>query len=94
MRVVIDLQALQTENAMRGIGRYSLSLTQALIKNRDRHDVLVVLSDQFPETILPVRESLSGLLPQENIHVWEGLENVNWHHNRGGWQRNAAELSR
>ena len=30
MRIVIDMQGAQTESRFRGIGRYTLSMTQAL----------------------------------------------------------------
>ena len=34
MKIVIDLQSLQTQSRFRGIGRYSLALTKAIIKNK------------------------------------------------------------
>jgi hypothetical protein len=33
MRIVIDLQGAQGSNAKRGIGRYSLSLAKAIVRN-------------------------------------------------------------
>ena len=40
MRIVIDLQGAQTENRFRGIGRYSLSLAQAIVRNRGDHEII------------------------------------------------------
>jgi glycosyltransferase involved in cell wall biosynthesis len=70
MRIVIDLQGAQTESRFRGIGRYSLSLSKAIIKNIGNHEVIIALNGMFPETIKPIRDAFRGLLPQENIKVW------------------------
>lgn len=70
MRIVIDLQGAQSESRFRGIGRYSLSLTQAILRHRGEHEVLVALNGLFPETIESLRTALDGLLPQEDIRVW------------------------
>ena len=43
MRIVIDLQGAQSNSRFRGIGRYSTSLAQAIIRNRGEHEVIIVL---------------------------------------------------
>jgi glycosyltransferase involved in cell wall biosynthesis/ADP-heptose:LPS heptosyltransferase len=70
MRIIIDMQGAQTESRLRGIGRYSLSLAQAIVRNRGEHEVLLALSALFPDTIEPIRAAFDGHLPQENIQVW------------------------
>lgn len=70
MRIVIDLQGAQTASRFRGIGRYSLMLTQAIVRNRGSHEIVIVLNGAFPETIQPIRAFFEGLLPQENIRIW------------------------
>ena len=70
MRIVIDLQGAQTESRFRGIGRYSLSLSLAIARNRGGHEVIIALNGMFPETIGPIREAFCDMLPQENIRVW------------------------
>lgn len=70
MRIVIDLQGAQTESRYRGIGRYSLSLALAVVRNRGEHDVHLVLNGILSDTIESVRTAFDGLLPAENIHVW------------------------
>lgn len=70
MRIVIDLQGAQSESRFRGIGRYSLSLTQAILRLRDEHEVIVALNGMFPETIEPLRDALDALMPQQDIRVW------------------------
>lgn len=70
MRIVIDLQGAQTESRYRGIGRYTLSFAQAVVRNRGQHEIFLALSGLFPDTIEQIRAAFDGLLPQENIRVW------------------------
>lgn len=70
MRILLDMQAIQTESRFRGIGRYSLAFAQAVIRNRGKHDIIIALNDMFPETIQPIREIFERLLPRENVVVW------------------------
>lgn len=70
MRIVIDMQGAQTESRFRGIGRYTLSFAQGVVRNRGEHEVILALSGLFPDTIEPIRAVFDCLLPQENIRVW------------------------
>lgn len=70
MRIVIDMQGAQTESRFRGIGRYSLSLALAIVRNRKDHEVYLALSGLFPETIEPLRSAFDGLLSQHHIRIW------------------------
>ena len=51
MRIVIDLQGAQSESRFRGIGRYSLSLTQAILRHGVGHEIIIALNGMFPDTI-------------------------------------------
>lgn len=70
MRVVIDLQGCQTASRFRGIGRYSMSFTKAVLRNRGENEVIVVLNGLISETVQAIRDELRGLLPPDNIRVW------------------------
>ena len=70
MRIVIDMQGAQTESLFRGIGRYTMSLSQAIARNRGEHEIILALNGLFPGAIEPIRAAFDGLLPQENIRVW------------------------
>ena len=94
MRIVIDLQGAQAENRHRGIGRYALSVAQAIVRNRSDHEVLLVLNGSFPETIEPVRAAFEGLLPQANIHVWQAVGPLSHIDSTNSWRRKSAELVR
>ena len=94
MRIVIDMQGAQTESRFRGIGRYTLSFAQAIARNRGEHKVLLALSGLFPITIEPIRAAFDGLLPQENIHVWNAPGPVQEESPGNDARREVAELIR
>jgi len=59
MRLVVDLQACQTDSRDRGIGRYAMSLVQAIVSALDRKDELVVAIDLAdPDRAQDVRNEL------------------------------------
>ncbi|HHW4681325.1 MAG TPA: glycosyltransferase, partial [Xylella taiwanensis] len=70
MRIVIDLQGVQSESRYRGIGRYSLSLAMAVVRNNRGHDIHLMLNGAFSEEVPVIRQAFEGLLPQANIHVF------------------------
>jgi len=94
MRIVIDMQGAQTESRFRGIGRYTLSLTQAIVRNRGGHEVILALSGLFPDTIEPIRAAFEGFLPQENIRVWYCPGVVRDTEPNCTWSREVAERIR
>ncbi len=94
MRIVIDMQATQTESRFRGIGRYTMAFTQAVIRNHGTHEIILALNDLFPETIEPIRAAFDGLIPQENIRVWRAPSLAAETHPSNDARRDIAELVR
>lgn len=95
MRIVIDLQGAQSSGSRnRGIGRYSMSLVQAIIRNRGSHEIVVALSGLFPDSIEPIRADLDEFLDQENIRVWYSSAPVASIDNNNSFRRKRAELIR
>jgi glycosyltransferase involved in cell wall biosynthesis len=94
MRIVVDLQAAQAENRKRGIGRYSLSLALAMIRNCGEHEIFIALNGLFPDTVQPIREAFEELLPQENICVWHAVGPVSDINDANKWRRQSAEMVR
>lgn len=94
MRIVIDMQGAQAESRLRGIGRYTLSLTHAIIRNRGNHEVFLALNGSFSDTIEPIRQAFDGLLSQENIRTWQAPKPVCYLSNENDWRRCSAELVR
>lgn len=94
MRIVIDMQGAQTESRFRGIGRYTLSFAQAVVRNRGEHEVILALSGLFPDTIDPIRAAFNDLLPQENIRIWQAPGPVLEAYPGNDSRREVAELIR
>ena len=94
MRIVIDLQGAQGASRFRGIGRYSLSIAQAIVRNRGDHEVMIALNGLFPDTIEPIRAAFEGLLPQGNIRVWCARGPIHALETSNTWRRKTAELVR
>lgn len=95
MRIVIDLQGAQSIGSRnRGIGRYALSLSKAIIKNRGDHEVIIALSNLFPDTIESIREYFEGHLSQKNIRIWTALGPVGSNDCTNTWRRKFGEILR
>lgn len=94
MRIVIDLQGAQTMSRYRGIGRYTLSFTRALIRQRGDHEILIALNGLFPHTIESIAGAFEGLLPRENIRVWYAPGPLNNMESGNEWRQGVAEILR
>jgi glycosyltransferase involved in cell wall biosynthesis len=94
MRIVIDLQGAQTESRFRGIGRYSLSLTKAIVRNAGEHEIWIALNGLFSESVLALRDEFRDLLPQERIRVFHLPAPVAEHDPGNSDRTRAAELIR
>ena len=94
MRIVIDLQGAQTESRFRGIGRYTISIAKAIIRNNKKHDIYIALSALFPETIAGLKEQFSQLIPAENIVVWYAPGPVRAMEKDNAWRSECAEYIR
>lgn len=94
MRIVIDLQSAQNGSRHRGIGRYSLSLIKALLRNRGHHEIVVLLSGLFPDTIVPVRSILVDEYPGITIRVWDGIGPTAFLDRGNDWRRLSSQLIR
>lgn len=70
VKILMDLQGAQSESRYRGIGRYSLSLAEAVARFHRGHEIHLALNGAFEDTIEPIRKAFSEFLPQRNIHVW------------------------
>lgn len=94
MRIVIDLQGAQSESRFRGIGRYSLSIAKAIARNREEHEVLIVLSNLFSDTIEDIKKEFEDLLPTKNIKVWNAVGPVKECEEGNDTRREVSEIIR
>jgi glycosyltransferase involved in cell wall biosynthesis len=90
MRIVIDMQGAQSESRFRGIGRYSLSISQAIARNSGLHEVWLVANAQLPESIPQLRHAFNGLVPEDRIRIFD----VPSSQCQGDWCSAAGELIR
>lgn len=94
MRLVIDLQGAQSGSRFRGIGRYSLSLSKAIARNRGKHEVIIALSGLFPETIDSIRAEFATILPATSIRVWQAIGPTRETDGANKWRREVSERIR
>lgn len=94
MRIVIDMQGAQTESRFRGIGRYSMALAQAIVRNGREHEVWVVMNNRFPDAIAYIRSAFKELIPPERLFAFDIPTSVSWEAPSNNWRRHAAELIR
>ncbi|KAA1232902.1 glycosyltransferase [Agrobacterium tumefaciens] len=92
MKLVVDLQGAQSASRWRGIGRYSLALAENLAKIRNDHEIVIVLSDAFPETLVPLRETFEPLIGANNIKVWTSPSPGRWEIGESDVRRKRAEI--
>lgn len=91
---MIELQGVQNESRYRGIGRYSLAFLKALIDRRAQHEVIVLLSDLFPDTIAPVKAALGEQLAGCFVRVWSGIGPTDERKPQNRWRQQVSELLR
>jgi glycosyltransferase involved in cell wall biosynthesis len=94
MRIVIDMQGAQTGSRYRGIGRYTMALALAMVRNGGEHEFILALNGLFSETIDSIRDAFDGLLPQENIKVWHSVGPVHAFDPSNDIRKDVAELIR
>ena len=70
MRIVIDLQSCQLQTRHHGIGRSSLSLARAMVREGSCHEFWFGLDGSFPDTLPKVCLEFDGLIPRERIRVF------------------------
>jgi glycosyltransferase involved in cell wall biosynthesis len=95
MRIVIDLQACQSAGSrFRGIGRYSRSLAEAMLRQDRGHEFWIALNGAQAEPIEAIRAAFDGLLPQERIVAWDNPFAAVEHLDPDPWRSRVAERIR
>lgn len=65
MRILIDMQSMQSGSSKGGIGRYSLSLLEAMVKNNTKHEISILLNADLS---LEHLGKLQRLIPNSRIY--------------------------
>jgi glycosyltransferase involved in cell wall biosynthesis len=92
MRIVIDIQGMQNGSRSRGIGRYIGSLARGMIRNRGSHEIYLLVSALFPDTIEPLMAQLKDIFPEENFIIFHGVGPVEELEASNHWRQIASEL--
>ena len=94
MRIVIDMQGVQTEWHLNGIGGQAMAFVQAVVHNAPDKDVILALNGFMPEAIEPIRAAFEGVLPQEHIRIWNAPGPIHEADPASENRRDIAELVR
>jgi glycosyltransferase involved in cell wall biosynthesis len=94
MKIVVDLQGAQNESRHRGIGRYALAFVRALIRNKGTHEIVVLLSDLFPESLAYAQDALAEQRAQCTIKIWSGIGPTDLRKPENHWRKDVSELLR
>ena len=95
MRIVIDMQGAQTPfSKNRGVGRYTIELTKEMAKNSQGHEIILALNGSFLDSIETIRAEFDGILPQENIKVWQQFFDTTTANLKNAWRKKAGEILR
>ncbi len=70
MKILIDMQAMQTASRHRGIGRYTQSIIEALLALPHQHEIYLAFNGLFSDTIESLREKFSRFLPESHLLTW------------------------
>ena len=92
-KILVDLQACQTESRFRGLGRYALNMARELAIAAPGR-VHLLLNSAFPHTILELRQYFGAFVADEDIHVVEMLRRANDSEPKQRWRNDASALLR
>lgn len=71
MRIVIDIQSLQSSSsANRGIGRYSRSLIEAMLRISPEDDFILLMNDMVGDDNDRLRREFTVKWPNASVRVW------------------------
>jgi glycosyltransferase involved in cell wall biosynthesis len=70
MRILIDVQALQSPVAQRGIGRYTAALCRALLEESRGHEMLFSVNGNLPSSIPHVARNLRKVDPAARFYTF------------------------
>lgn len=71
MHILIDVQGLQSASKYRGIGRSTLAMSRAIIRNAGEHRVSILLNGMFSlDNIREVRQAYHDVLPASEIFTF------------------------
>lgn len=73
MRLILDLQTLQSNSRERGIGRFSRGLAQAMVEAKADRSIVALQNAAMPLATGRDGSMLDGLVPSTDVEVFSGL---------------------
>ena len=73
MKILLDIQGMQTQSRFRGIGNYCRQLAKAICRNAPENDEIhIIYNGSHPnkETIDNIRREFNGIIQREYLHGW------------------------
>jgi glycosyltransferase involved in cell wall biosynthesis len=70
MKLIIDIQSMQSESKYRGIGTYSFEFTKSILKNAGSNEVILIVNDLFDNEIEEIINKFDGLILLNNIRTF------------------------
>lgn len=92
MRIIIDLQGAQTESRFRGVGRYTLAMAKAMVRQAGDHQIIVVVNAALPDAIPMLQKQFDGLLAADDFVVFTGLTRTRSQRPENQWRQDAGAL--
>ena len=76
-KILIDLQACQTQSRLRGMGRYARDLTKAMIKVAgDDHQIHLLANAGLKASLVDIVNQFQHLVPEGHLHLVKLPKNV------------------
>lgn len=91
MRIVIDMQAVQTGSSKRGIGRYTKGLVKGILSIRKHHEIILSFSSSETDESDRFCREISSIIGNDNIVHWSGVGPNSWDDPSNRWRRMASD---
>ncbi|MEG3136181.1 glycosyltransferase family 1 protein [Rouxiella sp. T17] len=95
MHILIDLQGCQSESRLRGIGRYTVSLTKALIRLATQHKISILINGMYDiDNINAVKNIYKDLIDPADMYVFSAHMPTHFSDTSNHGRLKAAQINR
>ncbi|WP_296824444.1 glycosyltransferase, partial [Sulfurovum sp.] len=94
MRIVIDMQGAQTGSRFRGIGRYTLSLVEGILKNSHQHEIILLLFSYRQEVYNDILKLYKDFIDENNVKICWVAQNISESNTSNKWSQKTSEAIR
>lgn len=95
MHILIDLQGCQSESRLRGIGRYSVSLTKALIRIAPQHKISILINGMYDiDNINAVKKLYRDVIDPADMYIFSAHMPTNYSDTTNHGRLKAAQINR